>query len=105
MATRGKKEFKLLQLECGGLPDLRTWRIWRAAITAEHQAEWRRGRLAGELVPWLKLYRTELGLPELPDSTAWPYARADGLEPPDRANASMPVTVAGHRGRQPRRQP
>jgi len=67
-------QFRKLQIEIGGIAGQGTHRVWRVALMAEHQALFIRGRLDAELIGEMKRYRQELGLSELPDLKAAPYA-------------------------------
>ena len=66
-------QFRKLQIEIGGIAGQGTQRVWRVALMAEHQAQFIRGKLPGELIDELKCYRQELGLSELPDMSGQPY--------------------------------
>ena len=53
--------------EVNGTKGWPEFKVWRLGLTAQHQANWWRGKLFEEMEPVLEQYRSEFGLPPLPD--------------------------------------
>ena len=62
------REWVLLQQELGGIrgKGFSDHQVWKLAIIAEHQADWRRGHIEPKYYITMQEYRQQFGLPPLP---------------------------------------